>query len=278
MDSGFLRDLQASAKPELYRFSNPLTRQHLPDRVCISITSGVGAKGCALSAYTSLRARPVKTVNGGALKVCSTVLNGYVRKLVALALTAALVSACGVSQITSPFRSKQKRQNWEPQVSEARLLEAARTDTSGQVSIESAINSCPQFKIWPRDRLLTVYDVGRVGDALAIQYRGEITKTARECQIQPNHVTVKYGFAGRVLLGPRGRPGPVRMPVKVHVTDHTRNIVSTQDLVIDVTIPSDKPIGYFSAVRELSFALPQGVPPGDFKLFIAFDRAAPGTG
>lgn len=189
-----------------------------------------------------------------------------------------ILSACGMSQITAPFRSKQERQNWEPVVNEARLLEAARTDTSGQVSMEAAMTGCPKFTIWPRDRLLTIYDVGRVGDGLAIQYRGEITKTARECQIQPNHVTVKYGFAGRVLLGPRGRPGTVKMPVKIHLTDRSRDIVSTQDYTIDVTIPEDNPVGYFSAVRETSFNLEPGVPPGDYQLFIAFDRDAPGAG
>ena len=80
------------------------------------------------------------------------------------------------------------------------------------------------------------------------------------------------------MLGPRGRPGQVKMPIKLHVTDHTRNIVSTQNIAIDVTIPADKPVGYFSAVRELSFSLPPGVPPGDFKLFIAFDRSSLGAG
>lgn len=183
-----------------------------------------------------------------------------------------------MSHVTAPFRSKEKRQTWEPVVNEARLLEAARTDAGGGVSIETAFTGCPKFSIWPRDRLLTVYDVGRVGDGLAIQYRGEITKTARECQIQPNQVSIKYGFAGRVLLGPRGRPGPVRMPVKIHLTDNNRNIISTQNMTVDVTIPNDNPVGYFSAVNNVAFDVAPGVAAGDYQLFIAFDRSAPGTG
>ena len=220
----------------------------------------------------------VKTVNGGALKVCRSVLVQCARQTVGFVAAATILSACGVSQITSPFGSNEKRQDLDPVVNEARLLEAARADTSGQVSIETALTSCPRFTIWPRDKLLTVYDVGRTGDGLAIQYRGELTKTARECQIQPNQVTIKYGFAGKVLLGPRGRPGPVRMPVKVHLTDRERNIIATQKLVIDVTIPNDKPVGYFSAVRETTFPIAPGVPPGDYRLYVAFDRTAPGTG
>lgn len=191
-----------------------------------------------------------------------------------------IVAGCGMSQVTAPFRKKENRQAWEPVVSEARLLEAARSDTGadGQISAQAAITGCPKFSIWPRDRLLTVYEIGRAGDGLAIQYRGELTKTARECQVQPNQVSVKYGFAGRVLLGPRGRPGRVKMPVKVHVTDKERNILSTQDFLIDVTIPNDNPVGYFSTVRDVSFPVQPGVIPSDYQLYVAFDRSAPGAG
>ncbi len=195
-----------------------------------------------------------------------------------LVLIAAILSACGLSQFTSPFRSQENISGPVAAVSEASLLEAARTDTTGQISIETAITGCPQFKIWPRDRLLTVYDIGREGDGLAIQYRGEITKTARECQIQPNQVTVKYGFAGRVLLGPLGRSGEIHMPIKIHITNRTRNIIFTEKISLAVTIPDDNPVGYFSTVREISFTLAPGVPPGDYKLFIAFDRSASGAG
>lgn len=225
-----------------------------------------------------LAGKACQEVNGDALKVSSPVVARCVRNSASLVLIAAILSACGFSQITSPFRSKENSRGPVVAVSEAGLLEAARTDTTGQISIETAITGCPQFKIWPRDRLLTIYDIGREGDGLAIQYRGEITKTARECQIQPNQVTVKFGFAGRVLLGPRGRPGAVQMPIKVHVTDRGRNIVLTQKISIGVTIPSDNPVGYFSTVREISFTLAPGVPPGDYQLFVAFDRGTSGAG
>ncbi|MDH3580426.1 MAG: hypothetical protein OEM91_07340 [Hyphomicrobiales bacterium] len=184
-----------------------------------------------------------------------------------------------MSQMTSPFRKdKAKPSSWNPTVSEERLLEAAKTDTTGQVDMASSAIHCPRFSVWPRDRLLTVYEVGRVGDALAIQHRGEITKTARECQIFPDKITIKYGFAGRLLLGPRGRPGRFTLPVKVHITDRTRNIVSTQNLKLNVTIAADNPIGFFSTVNQVVIPLPPGTPPSDYRLFVAFDRNAPGTG
>ena len=69
---------------------------------------------------------------------------------------------------------------------------------------------------------MTIYEPGKVGDGLAVMHRGEITKTARECQIEPGRITVKYGFSGRVLLGPKGKSGRVTLPLNVFVTDAKR--------------------------------------------------------
>lgn len=190
-----------------------------------------------------------------------------------------IVAGCAMSQITSPFRSSDKKKSSRnAAVSEEQLLDAAKTDTSGKIDLASAATHCPRFTASSRDRLLTIYEVGRIGDGLAIQHRGEITKTARECRISANRIEIKFGFAGRVLLGPRGRPGQVTLPLKVHVTDRTRNILSSQNIRLAVTISPGNPIGYFSTVREISIPLPPGSTPSDYQLIVAFDRTAPGSG
>ena len=96
-------------------------------------------------------------------------------------------------------------------------------------------------------------------------HRGEITKTARECQIEPGRVTVKYGFSGRVLLGPKGKTGRVTLPLNVFVTDAKREKIATDKVKIDVDVALDKPIGYFSVVRT-SFNVPEGSRPGEFEV------------
>lgn len=221
---------------------------------------------------------PVKDVDGVALKSSMTDAAWRVGKVCWPLMVAFLVTGCAVSQITKSFRSKPEAQTWTPKVSEERLLEAAKTDTSGQVDLASAAAECPRFTVWPRDKMLTIYEAGRVGDGLAIMYRGEITKAARECSIAPGRVTMKYGFAGRVLLGPRGSPGEIKLPLKVHITDKSRNIVSTENVQLAVTIPPDNPVGFFSAVRNISFSVPTGVLPSEYRVFIAFDQGTPGAG
>jgi hypothetical protein len=202
----------------------------------------------------------------------------------AVALTA-LITGCGVSTLTSGigggvFGGSGSTATATKGVSEEQLLVAAKSDggdNSGGSSGEVA-HGCPRFVVWPRDNNLTIYEQGRAGDGLAVMHRGEITKTARECQVEQNRVTVKYGFSGRVLLGPKGKAGNITMPLNVFVTDAKREKVTNDKMKVDVAVAVDKPIGYFSMVRTVTFTIPEGTRPGEFEVFVGFDRNVPGAG
>lgn len=168
--------------------------------------------------------------------------------------------------------SAKKNDTMEAGVSEERLLAAAKTDAGGVSAVPTTAQGCPSFVVWPRDKSLTLYEPGKEGDGLAIRYRSEITKTARECQLIPGVVTVKYGFAGRVLLGPKGASGPATVPAIIHVTDKNRNKVKSERVNVPVTMVSGQPLGYFSFVRRVSFNIPPGHFPGDYKIFVAFEK------
>lgn len=162
-------------------------------------------------------------------------------------------------------------------LTQEKMLTAAKGDGAMAVGGEVA-GGCPRFQVWPRDHHVTIYEQGKVGDGLAVMHRGEITQTARECQVQGNQVTVKYGFSGRVLLGPKGRAGNVSLPVNVFVTDAKRERISQDRATIDVAVSIDKPIGYFSAVRTVTFTVPEGARAGEFDVFVGFDPKTPGAG
>ncbi len=131
---------------------------------------------------------------------------------------------------------------------------------------------------WPRGRQLTIYEHGRAGDSLAVVHRGEITKMARECQLYPDRVVVKYGFSGRVLLGPKGVPGTINMPVSIRVAGTEQKTLATDKMSIATTVPAGNPVGYFSMVREIAFPIRVGTRPEDYKVFVAFERTQPGAG
>ena len=196
--------------------------------------------------------------------------------LVGLIAVPVFVSGCAVSKLANPFRSGSEDTSASA-VTESRLLETAKTDTG--TDLPSGLSThCPQVVAWPRDRLLTIYQPGHAGDQLAVIHRGEITKMARECQLYSDRVVVKYGFAGRALLGPKGAPGTVTLPVSIRVAGAQQNTLATDKMSVTTTVPPDSPAGYFSMVREIAFPIVVGTRPEDYKVFVAFERNVAGAG
>jgi hypothetical protein len=206
------------------------------------------------------------------------------RCVVAAVLVGTLGACSNMSSLTSGigggwFGGQNKTKTEVASVTEDQLLDAAKSDTGTSSSLGGEMaHGCPRFQVWAREGYVTIYEPGRVGDGLAVMHRGEITKTARECQIEPGRITVKYGFSGRVLLGPKGKSGRVSLPLNVFVTDAKHEKLVTDKVKIDVDIALEKPIGYFSMVRTVSFPMPEGSRPAEFEVFVGFDRAAPGAG
>ncbi len=193
-------------------------------------------------------------------------------------------AGCGMSSITSGLGSSifgggsSSQPAPAPGVSEEQLLSAAKSDVGSAGPVGEVAHGCPRLSIAPHGSHLTIYEDGRAGDGLAIMHRGEITKTARECHIEPGRVTVRYGFSGRILLGPRGHGGNVRLPINVTVTDAKRARVTGDTVAVDANVAVDNPIGYFSTVRTVTFEIPEGSRPGEFEVFIGFDQNTQGAG
>ncbi|MBV1694996.1 MAG: hypothetical protein KGP27_11095 [Hyphomicrobiales bacterium] len=203
--------------------------------------------------------------------------------LAAIAAAAVVLGGCGLGSLTSGigggmFGGGSAAKPESEKLSEEAMLTAAKADSAASgIGAETAAG-CPRFQPWSRDSAVTIYEAGRVGDGLAVMHKGEITKTARECNVTPGRVTVKYGFSGKVLLGPRGKSGTVSLPLTVFVTDAKRERIAMERLKIDVPVALDKPIGYFSTVREISFVVPEGSRAGEFEVFVGFDRNTPNAG
>ena len=192
------------------------------------------------------------------------------------------LAGCGLPSLTSGiggglFGGGNASKTENQPLTKEQMLIAAKGDGPMAGGADTA-GGCPRFQVFPRDHHVTIYETGKVGDGLAVVHRGEITQTARECQVEGGRVTVKYGFSGRVLLGPRGRNGTVTLPVAVFVADAKRERILNDKLTIDVVIGADKPIGYFSAVRTVTFPVAEGARAGEYDIFVGFDQKAPGAG
>ncbi len=217
---------------------------------------------------------PDHKVNWGTLTLARQMSFGAVGTVLLLGCLSGALGACGMPSFGGLLGPKPATPIATAGVSEATMLDAAKGSEAGDAPDAIAIRSCPQFAIWPSTQVVTVYEPGREGDALAVVHRGEITQTARECQVEGGHISIKYGFSGRILLGPRGKAGHVGLPVNILLTDATKQRVQGDSLRVEVDITPDQPIGYFSSVRTISFDVPEGGRTADYKLFVAFDKAA----
>ena len=123
------------------------------------------------------------------------------------------------------------------------MLIAARANSDGPIEA-AASNGCPVIQVEGGQRDITIYEGKRVGDGASVIHRAEITKTARECQTTMGLVQVKYGIAGRILLGPKGKPGTVTLPAVMQVFDRARNKVKSDVVTVSVTITRENPLSY----------------------------------
>jgi hypothetical protein len=181
-------------------------------------------------------------------------------RALAFSAVVTLVSGCGLNSVTSGlggglFASDEKKAP-APGVTEGQLLSAAQTGGSSIAVGSTVAHGCPRFRVWSPANHTTAYLPGRDGDAMAVMHRGEITKTARECTIEPGLVTVKYGFSGRVLLGPSGQNTRVNLPIKVFVTDADRQRLSSENIDIAVDVKAHVRVSSRSMSASMSAAHP----------------------
>ncbi len=212
--------------------------------------------------------------------------NRVIVRAAAVGVLGGALSACGVSQLTSPFKGgmfgggdKPETTAATPQpaesgVTQANLLTAAQSGKNDPGALTTGNIGCPSLDISAGDRSVTFNAPGTGTDSLGVMHRGEITNTARECAPGPSGLAVKYGFSGRVLLGPKGKPGTLSLPAKLTVLDGTRNTVKTEKVRVVVNVPAGSTAGYFSEVREVVLPIAPGA---RYRIYVGFDQSAVGA-
>lgn len=214
--------------------------------------------------------------------VLKAVGNTMVRVTVLAGLCGAL-AACGVSQLTAPFKGglfgggKQETTSTEAVATPATVVGATQTAQTGGNNLTTGSIGCPSFEISSGDRTITFRTPGAGDDSLSVMHRGEITNTARECEPSSGGMTVKYGFSGRVLLGPKGKPGSITLPAKVIVVDGAKSTLKTEKVRVVVNVPAGATAGFFSEVRDIELPMPAGTSPQTYRIYVGFDQSAAGT-
>jgi hypothetical protein len=136
--------------------------------------------------------------------------------------------------------------------------------TSGTGPLVDTDYDCPEVKVRSGAATLTIG--GKPGEAepnpLEVRYQGSITRTARECHLSGNIMTMKVGIEGRIITGPAGGPGNVDVPLRIAVVQKgpTPKTVASKFGRESVTLTGELDRANFTHIdADVSFPLPNPV-------------------
>jgi hypothetical protein len=136
---------------------------------------------------------------------------------------------------------------------------------------------CPEVKVRAGAATLMVGSKPGEGEpsALDLRYQGSITRTARECHLNGNNLTMKVGVEGRIITGPAGGPGNVEVPVRIAVVHEgiSPKVVASKLGRENVAIVGSIDRVNFTHIEDdLSFPLPTPITDiSQYVVYVGFD-------
>lgn len=103
---------------------------------------------------------------------------------------------------------------------------------------DSIKRACPPVEVLEGAAAHQVFDGTGSTDPFALRYQASIAQTARECSNLGVEAGIRVGLVLRVVLGPKGAPGTVRLPLRIAVVDELSKPIYSEVRMIDVTVPA----------------------------------------
>ena len=134
----------------------------------------------------------------------------------------AFLAACqtsGVDGVFSGVLPKKKEEN--TQVAGLSGEPVPGTNPNARSSLKNVRNEltdyCPAVRIRAGTESIRFYKGKDRTKDDNLRYQATLTKVARECAYVGQNLEIKVGALGRVITGPAGGPGTVKMPIRVAV-------------------------------------------------------------
>lgn len=141
---------------------------------------------------------------------------------------------------------------------------------SGQV-LESQLRAyCPQVELREGTAFFTQYAKGGDGDPTKLLLQAAITDVTRTCSRGNGQLTMTVAAAGKVVIGPAGKPGPVTMPIRIVVL-RGKDVLFSRLYKQQVQAGQDATQWVFS---DRSVVVPEPTA-ADIQVFAGFDEGPP---
>jgi hypothetical protein len=113
-----------------------------------------------------------------------------------------------------------------------------------------------------------------------VRYQGAMGQLVRECAVLGETMTMRVGVEGRLLVGPKGGPGNVKVPLRIALVaegPQPRPILS-KFYNVDVTVPAGASQAVFSVVEDdLTFPMPANRKLDNYVVYVGFDPQGAAT-
>jgi hypothetical protein len=138
-----------------------------------------------------------------------------------------------------------------------------------QISASELLAYCPQVTLREGTAFFSSYAKGGQDDPKKLAYQASISDVTRSCSRANGVLTMNVAVAGRIVPGPAGAPGTIKMPIRIAVLQgeevlysqlHHHQValdgsgVATQfvfnDPNVTVPIPADQSLQVFAGYDE----------------------------
>jgi hypothetical protein len=148
-------------------------------------------------------------------------------------------------------------------------LAAAPSQTQASTDFD-----CPTVDFRQGAATLTVNDSKAENAALSLKYQASFVKTARECDVHGDMVTIRVGVQGRVVVGPAGAPGTVTVPLRYALVREgiEPRTLWTKLFAIPVTLSgSQLNVPFTHVEEEMTVPVPSRGELAAYIIYIGFD-------
>jgi hypothetical protein len=107
-----------------------------------------------------------------------------------------------------------------------------------------------------------------------VRYQGALGQLARECAVLGETMTIRVGIEGRVLVGPKGGPGSLTVPLRVALVQEgpQPRTISSKFYSVAVNVPEGASQAIFSLVEDdLTFPIPADKRLDNYMVYVGFD-------
>jgi hypothetical protein len=140
---------------------------------------------------------------------------------------------------------------------------------------------CPAVEIRQGASTMSFSQTGVAADdptALALRYQVTIGRTARDCVVRENMLTIRIGMEGRLILGPAGGPGQIEVPLRYALVREgpEPKMITTKLHRVPVVIPPGQGNIIFTHVEDdLTVPMPSATDLDGYVIYLGFDPNVP---